>query len=163
MKSIGDSTNTVQKGIHINKIREIDNNVNLLSLEDFLCISVVKYFDEEEYVKYIKRKFKESELNKLLFMCGFISEGTDLTDGSTIFHISQTSEPFDFISDEEVDKAIETCVRDKSIKKLTKNQALMIAAFSLRNSRENAQDGFTEKECGEVLKKWGYFSKNATV
>lgn len=141
---------------YINRIYEIDAGYNLLSLDNSQCIWIIQYFDKEKYAAYIQNKLKDSDLNKLMYVSSTIGMATG-SDGE-YYQIDNNSERKEFITDEEIDKAIKNCVNDKSINQLSKDQALRVAAYSLRNSNFDKEMGVSEAASYQLLQEWGYLN-----
>ena len=114
------------------------------------------YFDKEKYAAYIQNKLKDSDLNKLMYVSSTIGMATG-SDGE-YYQIDNNSERKEFITDEEIDKAIKNCVNDKSINQLSKDQALRVAAYSLRNSNFDKEMGVSEAASYQLLQEWGYLN-----
>lgn len=139
---------------YIRKIHEIDKHENLLSLDDLQCIWIIQYFDETEFHQFIHNKVRESDLNKLLLYASTISSPRG-SDG-IYFHFHGYSGRDQFLSDSELDEAINKCVKDRSINLLPEEQALKIAAYFLHKSAADQESIIPEKDCYSVLKSWGY-------
>lgn len=139
---------------YIGRIYELDKGYNLMSLDNSQCIWIIQYFDKKDYDFYINNKIKDSDLNKLMFVASTI--GVASGSGGEYFQIDNDKERSKFISDTEFDEAVKTCVKDKSINKLSKKQALKVAAYSLRNSDYDKDMGVPESDAYQLLKKWGY-------
>lgn len=140
--------------VYIDQIHKVDAIYNLLSLNNSQCIWIIQYFDNGEYTSYIQNKIKDSDLNKLMYVSSTIGVATG--SGGEYYQINNDSERKDFINDAEIDKAIANCVNNKSIKGLSKDQALRVAAYSLRNSDYDKEMGIPEKNSYQLLEKWGY-------
>lgn len=145
---------------YIKKALEIDKESNLLSLKYPLCYFIFQYFNEgKNYIKYIKDKIEENDLNKLLYLSQTMDKwsGTDEND----YKDSQHAEREKFIPDGKLMKAIDAAVESGLIKNLNENQALKVAAYYIYHTNEAFEriDGVNEEECKGKLTEWGFYEE----
>ena len=143
---------------YIKKVGELDKQKNLLALDNSLPYSIIQFIDPAFYQEYLKDKFLESDLNKLLYL-SYIFDWRVGT-GRTICGDSEHEELSTIISNAELIQAIEKAVVTGMIRKLDESKAIKIATFYFlyQNRRDNKVVDKNDFDCKETLREWGYYT-----
>lgn len=141
--------------IYINQVQIIDSKNNVLKLDDFQCISLIRYIDEKTYNSFLHNKIIASDLNKLMILAGTRIGKLTGSDGD-FYTIDNDAKIQQLMSDSDIDESITNCIKDKRINQLSEQQALKVAAYSLRESDADVEKRISEEDCYRLLNKWGY-------
>ena len=140
--------------LYLSRFLDLDSKHNLLELENPQIYWIIQFFDKDKYMEIIRKKVNSNDLNKLMFLADTVG----LVYGSEGHYYQSTDneERSKFLSDDAITSAISNCINDKKINELSRNQAIRVAAYALRDSSYDRDVGVPEKDCLKKLAEWKY-------